>query len=165
MNDYRYTVYLAGPITGKTYAMARGWKEQARNLLDPAIAGVDPLRAKNYLAQASHIKDTYDEIALSSAKGITTRDMFDCRRCDMILANLSEATQISIGTVMEIAWGRAFNKPTVVVMDESNVHWHAMIRESVGFIVPTVEEACHIVNAVLLPYPEVIHQYVEPKGL
>lgn len=157
---HQYICYLAGPITGQSYDNANDWREDVKTKLDPSIAGMSPFRGKAYLSQQKEILDTYEDIALSSAKGITARDFNDCQRADMILANFLPCNgKVSIGTVMEIAWGRAFNVPVVVVMDESNPHWHAMIRESVGFIVPTLDEAVHIVNAVLIADPEVRIEY------
>jgi len=158
----QYICYLAGPITGLSFDEGNDWREEAKEKLDPRIAGMSPFRGKTYLNQQTKIKDTYEDIALSSAKGITTRDLNDCRRADMVLANLATCNgKVSIGTVMEIAWARAFNVPVVVIMDKNNPHWHAMIRESVGFIVNTLEEAVHIVNAVLLPNPEVHVEYTD----
>lgn len=158
-----YKVYLAGPITGMSYDNAVDWRDVVKQKLDNRIAGYSPLRAKHYLSQSDMIKQTYEDIALSSAKGITARDFNDCRTADMLLVNLLEADVVSIGTVMEIAWAKAFNVPTVVAMQNDNIHQHAMIRESVGFIVDTLDEAAHVVNAVLLPDPPIIHDYVEPK--
>lgn len=163
MSNYRYICYLAGPITGLSYGDATDWRDVARKGLDASIAGMSPLRGKHYLSQVENIQDTYEEVALSCAKGITARDFNDCRRADMVLANFAGAETVSIGTVMEVAWAKAFNVPCVAVMEEGNLHWHAMVRESVGFIVPTLAEAVHIVNAVLVPDPAIIHRYSEPE--
>ncbi len=158
---YQHIVYLAGPITGESYGEATDWREYAKTKLDPSIAGMSPLRGKTYLSQVDCIQDTYEDIALSSGKGITARDLFDCQRCDLLLANLTGAKIVSIGTVLEIAWGRAYNKPVIVVMDEKNIHWHAMIRESAGFVVSTLDEAIHIANCVLIPDPETRQEYCD----
>lgn len=159
MFNYKYICYLAGPITGLSYGSASDWREYAKTKLDPSIVGMSPLRGKTYLSQIDNIQDTYEEIALSCAKGINARDFNDCRRADMVIANFAGATTVSIGTVMELAWAKAFNVPCVAVMDEENPHWHAMVRESVGFIVPTLDEALHITNAVLIPDPETNIEY------
>jgi len=161
MDDYKYIAYLAGPITGLSYGDATDWRDYARTKLHPSIAGMSPLRAKTYLSHIGSIKDTYEEIALSSGKGITARDLNDCRRADMVIANFAGAEAVSIGTIMELAWARAFDVPCVAVMEEGNLHWHAMVRESVGFIVSTLDEALHIVNAVLIPNPETNDLYSE----
>jgi len=157
--NYKYICYLAGPITGESFAEANDWREKVKENLDSSIVGMSPLRGKNYLSQQDKILSSYESIALSSGKGITTRDHNDCKRSDMLLVNLLGAKMVSIGTVMEIAWAYAYGVPTVVVMEEGNIHHHVMIRESVGFVVDTLEEATHIVNAVLTPEPACIPGY------
>lgn len=149
-----YICYLAGPITGCSFKGASDWREGVKKDLDPSISGMSPLRGKKYLSQEDSIGTTYEDIALSSAKGITARDYNDCKRSDAVLVNLLGAKSVSIGTVMEIAWAKAHEVPVVVVMDKDNIHNHAMIRESVGFIVDTLEEGVHIINALLIPDPE-----------
>lgn len=162
-HDYKYIAYLAGPITGLSYEGATDWRAYAKSKLDPSIAGMSPLRGKSYLSQVKEIKDTYEDIAMSCAKGITARDFNDCRRADIVIANLKGADRVSIGTVIEIAWAKAFNVPCIAVIDDGDMHDHAMIRESVGFIVNTLDEAIHIANAVLIPDPESIAEYSDKE--
>jgi nucleoside 2-deoxyribosyltransferase len=155
-------VYLAGGITGMTFNGCNNWREYAiRNLAEANIHGYNPLRAKDYLRSVNEqssfqaMQKTYDGFVMSTAKGINTRDHWDVKTSDVVLVNLLEAKVVSIGTVMEIAWAHAYRKPTVLVMEsENNLHDHPMIRESVGFILPDLDEALHIVKAILLPYFE-----------
>ncbi len=158
------TVYLAGPITGETFEGCTDWREFARKSLAPGICGLSPLRAKDYLAGENKIGDSYEGLALSSARGIMTRDYFDVQNCDIVIANVKGASSVSIGTVMEIAWAKAFDKPLILVIEPSefeatgnlrsrgNIHEHAMIREATGFRVETLEEAVLVANAILADY-------------
>lgn len=145
------TVYLAGPITGLSYGTSTDWREYAiKDLATAKIRGVSPLRAKDYLKNESNIADSYESIALSSSRGITTRDRWDATRCDLVLANLVGAEKVSIGTVMELAWADAARKPIILVIEpEKNVHDHAMVREVTGFRVSTLEEGLKIAKAIL----------------
>lgn len=151
----KFIVYLAGPISGCTFDECVDWREQFNNMLPKEIIGMSPMRGKSYLNDKSIIHCSYPNHALSCSRGIITRDYNDCRRADMIVVNFLGTTEkVSIGTVMEIAWGKAFNKPVVCVMeDDNNVHDHPMIQECIGFRVKTLEEAATIVKAVLLPVP------------
>jgi hypothetical protein len=144
-------LYLAGPITGLSYGESTDWRAEVAAKLPPHIKAVSPMRGKTYLAQRTSIADSYEEIVLSSQKGITCRDRFDVLRCDMILVNFLGAQKVSIGSVMEIAWADAFRKPIVLVMESQSVHDHAMIREVSGFIVPTLGEAITLVGAIFSP--------------
>ncbi len=144
-------LYLAGPITGVSFDGCTDWREYVSGRLPAHIKGVSPMRGKKYLSKEKEVKDAYEDQPLSSSKGITCRDRFDTGRCDMLFVNFLGATKASIGTVMEIAWADMLRKPIVVVMEKDNIHSHSMIRESVGFIVPTLDEGIQIATAVLSP--------------
>lgn len=154
----RPSVYLAGPITGESYQAATDWRTQIAILLsvpdDPErrIAAFSPLRCKPYLAGEQALAQSYEQYVLSSARGIFTRDYHDCRNCDALIVNFLGATRVSIGTVMEIAWAVAFQKPVIVIIEpEGNVHEHVMLSECYGFRVTTLEQAVAAAQALLLP--------------
>lgn len=144
-------VYLAGPITGLSFGSATDWREAARTYFDAHnINALSPLRGKSYLQQETNIKDSYEDLPLSSQRGIYARDKFDCERADVVLVNLLGAQRVSIGTVMEIAWASGKNKPIVLVMeDAANLHDHAMVREAAAFRVNNFDDAFFIVNVLL----------------
>ena len=144
-----YKVYLAGPITGCTYEGCTSWREFAKQeLAKNNIVGVDPMRAKDYLASEKCIGNDYDT-PLSCARGIMTRDHWDCIRCDILFVNLLGATKVSIGTVMEIAWAWDNDVPVVLVMEKNNIHSHAMLSEATGFQADSLEAGLELVKAIL----------------
>lgn len=144
-------VYLAGPITGLSFDKATDWRnEVVDKLVAVGIDAFSPLRAKAYLSGVNAIADHYPESVLSSRKGITNRDRFDVMQCDVLFANMLGATKASIGTAIELGWADAFRKPIVLVMEEGNIHDHAMVNEVSGFVVRTVEEGINVVKALLL---------------
>jgi len=148
----RPSVYLAGPITGLSYKGTTDWRNDVKEQLSPEIDAFSPMRAKYYLLGKTTIADTHDDHILSTQRGIYTRDMNDCRNRDALFVNLLGAERVSIGTVMEIAWGAAFNKPIIVIMEkEGNIHEHAMLREACPIRVETIEEAVEVTRALLLP--------------
>lgn len=144
-------VYLAGPITGLSYGASTDWRAQVDANIDPRIELLSPMRHKDYLKGESAIAASYENHVMSCAKGITARDRYDCTRADLILVNFLGATRISIGTVMEIAWGDGQRAPIVVVMEKDNPHRHPMLEEAAGFIVDTLEEGITVVERILLP--------------
>lgn len=152
------SVYLAGPITGLTYDDGQDWREYAKQQLAPEVDAFSPLRAKPYLRALGVLDNagTPDSAylglnALSEPQGITTRDRFDCMGRSMVLVNFLGAKTVSIGTCIELGWADAARRPVVIVMEEDNVHRHAMVNQIGGFIVPTLENALTICKAVLLP--------------
>lgn len=155
----RPSVYLAGPITGLTYDDGQDWRAYAQRWLDDfGIDGFSPLRAKGHLRalgvldNAGKPDSAYLGLnALSEPSGITTRDRFDCMGRDLVLVNFVGATQVSIGTCIELGWADAARRPLVVAMEEDNIHRHAMVNTVSGFIVPTLEEALFVTQAILRP--------------
>jgi hypothetical protein len=147
---------LAGPITGLSYAGCTDWREvAARDLKAAGLKGLSPMRGKEYLAKLKTISGTGEDYAdmgvLSLPRGVMTRDRFDCTRCDVLLVNLLGAEKVSVGTVMEIAWADLKRIPIVVAIehDKSNPHEHMMISEAIGYRTPSLDEALHVVKAIL----------------
>lgn len=152
------TVYLAGPISGCSYAGATDWRDQAICVLARAgIKGLSPMRAKDYLKSVesdvgfSSTCEEYGHLSpLSGPRGIMTRDRFDATRCGVLLVNLLGASKVSVGTVMEIAWADLRRTPIVVAIEPSgNPHEHAMVNEAIGFRCVTLDEALHVTTAIL----------------
>lgn len=148
------TVYLAGPIAGLSYGGATEWREKAIPWLAAHdIRALSPMRAKEHLAGFPTFTPTcegYGDISpLSGPRGIMTRDRFDATRCDVLLVNLIGASKVSMGTIMEIAWADLKRTPIVCAMEPGNIHEHAMVNEAIGFRCGTLDEALHLVAAIL----------------
>lgn len=150
MNEY--LVYLAGPITGVTFEKCTDWREYAKSQFPTNIHGLSPMRGKDYISHNGPIKHDYEGYPLSSGKGITARDTFDVSRSDLILVNLLEAKNVSIGTVLEIGMAHILNKQIIVVMEkEGNPHEHAMIKDMAQYLVFNLDEAIKLTSLILLP--------------
>lgn len=147
-----HKVYLAGPISGHSYKNVTDWREDAKNYLsDMNILGYSPLRGKSYLNNEEMIKDHYSSHTMSSIKGINVRDYNDVKTSDAVIVNLlNSGDKISIGTVMEIAWARAFQIPVIIVMEENNPHNHGMLTYG-NIVVDTLEEGLDTVVLMLNP--------------
>lgn len=146
------SIYLAGPITGVSYAGSTDWRQHVKTFMAPDFDCFSPLRGKSYLANETSIADAYEDTLLSSQRKIFARDTQDCMRCDALFVNLLGAERVSIGTVMEIAWGWSYRKPIVLVMEkDGNLHDHALIREACPFQVDDVDTGMVVMRALLLP--------------
>lgn len=154
------TVYLAGPISGLNYDGATGWRDAViADLAAAGIKGLSPMRAKEYLRDAYDAQGGFSATCveyghlscLSGPRGIMTRDRFDATRCDVLLVNLLGAERVSIGTMMEVAWADLCRTPIVAAMEVNgkNPHEHAMLNEAIGFRCGSLEEAVHVVKAIL----------------
>lgn len=146
-----FMVYLAGPISGLSYGESTDWRKHVASLLPPNILPLSPMRHKEYLLQERVIADRYEASVLSSATSITCRDRFDVQRCDFVFVNFLGAKKVSIGTVIEIAWADLLRKPVIVIMEEENIHEHAMLERMTGFRLETLEKGVETLCKVLLP--------------
>ena len=141
-------IYLCGPITGNNYSECTEWRDYAVQVLESKGFGViSPMRGKAYLAKEKNIKDAYEGTLHSGKHTIYKRDKFDVSRCDIILSNLSRASQVSIGSVAEIAWADVWNKYVIIVMEEGNIHNHAFIKEMAGIVLPDLDKALDYIIA------------------
>ena len=117
----RKKIYLAGPISGLTYAEgALGWRETIKALL-PEFDLFSPMRAKDFLATEGVLEGSYDQMPMSSTNGILGRDRNDVKTGDLMIACFLEApfrngeTILSLGTAMEFGWADAWRVPVIMV--------------------------------------------------
>lgn len=148
-------VYLAGAIAGLTGRVATDWRRQAwLDLKERGVETLDPMRAKEVLHSgtiSTSFRDYEHHGAFFTSRGIMVRDFNDVKRSDALLVNLLGLTKPSLGTIMELAWAYALQKPAVVAIEPSgNPHdGHPMIHEAMPFRAATLPEAIESV-AILL---------------
>jgi nucleoside 2-deoxyribosyltransferase len=141
-------VYLAGPIEGLTHKQATSWRLEAENYFaDNNIKTLSPMRNKLFLeslesissaslaAESEKISKTHPMVKLlSSDQGVMARDFNDCKRADVILAViLDQVGRPSVGTMMEIAFAFAMQKPVILVTDDPALMNHPMISVAAQF--------------------------------
>lgn len=143
-------IYLAGPIGGCSYAGATCWRDEFTNMLQGyRVKCVNPMRGKETLIDEVSIDDIEYTTPLTCAKGIYTRDRWDCLRCSLMVANLLDTKCISIGTIIEWGWANSKNTPIIMVMEENNIHNHVIVKGGPGFRVDTLREAVYLARDIL----------------
>lgn len=138
-------VYLAGPITGVSYGQATDWRETF-GLVCKNVHTVSPMRGKEYMRGQTMtdplVSGTVDpKRMMGIPQNIFSRDVFDIRRSDAVVANFLDSTRVSIGTVFEIGLARALGKMIIVVMEPGNIHEHTFIKEAANFVVTNLKDA------------------------
>lgn len=135
-------IYLAGPITGKSFdeVMSR-YKEKTSLLVDFGYEVLSPMTAKGGLKGVSAFVSTGYAGPVANDHSIFERDRWMVQQADVVLADLSNANTVSIGTTMELAWASMLNKHTVLVMGENNPHDHAFIKQAADVRLCSMEEA------------------------
>lgn len=151
-------VYLAGAIAGMNYGAATDWRIGAKAWLNQrGIECLDPMRAKSSLGSKNEGRIStdfhdYERMgAFFTSQGIMTRDFNDVKRCDALLVNLTGLQKPSLGTIMELAWAYALQKPAVVAIERTgNPHDnHPMIAAAMPFRVETIDEAIDAIAIIL----------------
>lgn len=144
----QYEIYLAGPMKGLTWKEANKWRKRMSFSLSPKIHTLSPLRACEINNQPI---DSAEDDLIKNTEAINIRDYNDVKRCDLVLVNLLDAHEKSVGTIMEIAWAQVLRKPIVIIFDggEDNAHNHPMLLYN-AMLCKTLQEAKFVVEAVLL---------------
>lgn len=118
-------VYLAGGITGLSFAEAAGWRRELMTAY-PEIEWLDPLRGKDHLGNGSHpLPSDFEGDGQVAA---VWQDLDDIDRCDAVLMNLMWASRASIGTMCELGYAQAREKPVHVALNEASIHDHLFVR-------------------------------------
>ena len=152
------SIYAAGPLAGQTYSQAQEWRRELAVQTHMDISVVSPLRGLEECLGLtdSAVGETIDSIAdktrnepMLMPKSYTRRDLRDVAICDMMVANLLCAFAVSVGTTLELGYAAALGKPIVLIMEDDNPHNHPMLRELAWYVVPRVEGAARIANAML----------------
>lgn len=151
-------VYLCGPIADTTWDVAaQGWRKEVFDAL-PESEGFEvfsPMRGKEFLSKYRREKlgtNAYEDMPISSTKGILTRDKNDVRTADLIFANFIGATSRSIGSCVEFGWADAWNIPIILCMEDSgNPHEHLFIRGMPGYVLNSLDKGIALTKLLLTP--------------
>jgi len=146
-------IYLAGAMSGLTYADAQEWRDTAIQLLNEyGLTGYSPLRGTGKELGQTVIEGSPNTNVFLTSKGIVSRDHFDVKTSDAILINLLGTERVSIGTVMEIALAWEYRIPVVLICEETNIHWsHPFVNEMVSYRVDTLQDGVDTIADILLP--------------
>jgi nucleoside 2-deoxyribosyltransferase len=128
-------------LTGVSYSDALNWRKYVESKLPADVIAFSALRGKGHVTNERVLKDEYPEHLLSTPQGTITRDRYDVSRCDALFVNLLNSDEVSIGTIMEMAWADAWRIPIILAMEARNIHDHAFVRQVAGFITADLDEA------------------------
>lgn len=134
-------VYLAGKIHGISYADATEWRNRIKREVSGDYVFLDPMSGKEYLSN-------YDTIPISSEYSnadIFSRDTDNVLQSSIILANLNYLPMI--GTMFELGYAYRLDKWLIYICDNEYKN-HPFISESADHIVPDVDAAIKLLNAM-----------------
>lgn len=145
------TVYLAGPILGRTHTEANSWRtEFAAQLSAYGIIGVSPLRCEPLIGERYSLN--YPDPRFGTPRAIASKNKLDVKMCDMTLCYFPDGMAFSKGTLGELFWANAYEKPTILVSTLPEVVEHPVIQAASSWILPTLDEALDVITGVLTIY-------------
>lgn len=144
-------VYLSGPVTGLSQKEASCWREVATAYLLPrGYTPVLPARGIRPPNPGASWPEAVPDHPLGHDLAITQACLFDVRRSTLVFVNLLGATQVSRGTLFEIAWAYALQKPVVLAIEPSgNPNDCPMVRTACAFRETVFADALDLVVTVL----------------
>jgi hypothetical protein len=172
-------IYLAGPITGATGAEANNWRgDMTARLARHGIVGISPLRAQPQIGERYDMH--YPDPCFGAPAAIVGKNFLDLRTCNMTLAyfprpaaaeqalveaiegvesegwDAKELRRVralrSIGTVGEVSWCYALQKPCAIVSDDPLVREHPFMTVQANWMLSTLDEAERLIVGLYADY-------------
>lgn len=137
------TIYLAGPITGLSYEEVVSRIERLQKELKKAGYDViHPMIGKKCLQNETKFKPSGYTHPITSDHSIVRRDHWMVINSDILFLDFTQGkSNVSIGSICELAWAYHNNVYTVVVLPKDNVHNHAFVKEMSDVIFTNIDEA------------------------
>ena len=144
-------IYIVHQISGLPIDTVFNYYKTTQDAL--TAVGYNVLTAmygKNMLRCEKEFKaSNMDKLPCTTNHAIFQRDRWMVKQADIIYANFLAANQISIGSMMELAWASDNGKHIVVAMQENNVHRHAFVLEAASVVYTTHEDALDYLTALI----------------
>jgi len=136
------TIYCARPISGCSFsdvfayydALVPQLSEMGYRVLWPMI-GKDHLRTREGPAPALGYEGPLGDFA------IPRRDRWMIRQSNIVYVDLSGTTEVSMGCLHELAWGRLLERHMVLAMEAGNPHEHIFVLEAADVRYESADEA------------------------
>lgn len=153
MESVTQYVYLAGPIAGCDQGEAKDWREWICDRLPSGIKGVSPLRCEPLIGNRYELQ--YEDPRFGVPKAIASKNEFDTRKCDIVLAYLPKELnnrRPSYGTIMEIAWAQMIHKQVILVTDDPYLQRHPLVSGAASWVLPDLQQALEVIEGVMGVY-------------
>jgi nucleoside 2-deoxyribosyltransferase len=127
------TIYLCGPINGRSDSEVIDWRQKASALLKTKFRMLDPSR------------NDYRGREMQNAAKIVAQDTADISQSDYLLVWFD---QPSVGTAMEIRMAFAEMSKSVFVVDRSSKPLSPWLIRHCTKVFSTLESACDYLNTL-----------------
>lgn len=142
-------IYFVHPITGLDYETVMKYYNDMRAVLSQ-YEHLCPMVCKGYLAGDKSFRATGYANPISTNHAIVGRDCWMVHQSDIVYADFTGATKVSIGCVMELAWAMLLRKHVVIVMTKENPHYHSFVLEAANIVFESSEQAIDYLQRLAL---------------
>ena len=139
-------IYLAHPISLMSADEVFNYYDNMVKILSGKYEILFPMYGKDVLRTEKKFRAEGYGDPVSTNHAIFERDSWMVSQSDIIFCDLRNTKNVSIGCCMELAIGSWLNKHTVVVMESSNIHNHAFIKEAADIVFDNMNEALLYIN-------------------
>jgi nucleoside 2-deoxyribosyltransferase len=123
-------------------SQAHDWRDEMIQLLaaaNPNFYGVSPLRCEPLPEDLARYTPDYPDQRFGTPAAIASKNRFDVRRCDVLVAYLpkwqaDEAGHDSVGTQQELGWAVEAGTERIVITDIPHIRQSAVIRATCPWI-------------------------------
>ena len=133
---------MVHPISGLSAdEVFQYYKTNQKRLEDFGFEVLTPMYGKSLLRCEKEFRPADYNHPCTTNHAIFDRDHWMVEQADILYANLSSSSQVSIGSMMELAWGKHLHKHIVLTLPEVNIHRHAFVLEAASVIYTSHEES------------------------
>ena len=139
-------IYLAHPITALLADDVFRYYDGIGNAISEQHICLSPMSGKDELRNVGTMERSYDASPVSNSHAIYERDMWMVATADIVLCDLTNSQNVSIGCCFELAVAAKLGKHVVIAMEDGNIHDHPFVREAADIIFPSLYDAVCYIN-------------------
>lgn len=138
------SIYVAGAISGQDLSdVLTKFVRTKQRLVEMGFTVFSPLEGLQPRVKTTDRceKEGKSYTPQMTDKAIVARDRWYVSMSDIIFADLTGCFQASIGTVVEITWGKEMGRYVIAIIPTDDViHNHAFVLQQASVVFNTVEE-------------------------
>ena len=143
-------IYLVHPISGLSADVVfEYYKDTEAKLTEMGYDVLTAMYGKSYLRCEKEFRASGYKMPCTTNHAIYQRDHWMTEQADIIYANFLRAKQVSVGSMMELAWASHMRKHVIVTMQDDNVHAHAFVYEAASIVYQTHEDAMNYLKMLI----------------
>ena len=143
-------IYLAHPMSGLNFKdIEQYYTNTVNKLKGMGYTTLTPMSGKVLTTAKGDCKPYGYSDPIITDRAILSRDRWMVCQSDIVLMDLSGATEKSLGCIAETAFAYVDGAHIVMVMEKDNVHRHAFMHQMANIIFETYDEAIEYLKVLI----------------